>query len=473
MVYHLHMPEFSVSNLADTAAAIARPELSFISILGYAFFAFVIGLILTPWFINFLRVNKLGKQLRVETTDGREAAIFRQFHQKKFGTPTMGGILIWSSILLTILISRILSLTGVVENSLLQRGEVYIPLISLVAFGILGAIDDYLNIVGTDEKKIRDMVPALRVFFAFTLLLAAAGLAFIFSPPEVPITLVSPYTLLYQNLVDRLGMAGYVLFLVVFLAPAVFLLLARRKSDEALMRFLVKQGAKKGLAVLPKITSLLVISLLGALWFSVKLERDAIDIPFYGLLSLSQIPVPGVGLMDLSWIYILIFVFIVIGTANAVNVTDGLDGLASGLLVIAFGSFGLLAYLQGLFILSAFCAVTVGAIAAFLWHNVPPALFFMGDTGSLALGGTLGVIALMTDQVLILPMLGFVFVIEMLSVIIQLTSKRFRGGKKVFKAAPIHHHFEALEWGESKVTMRLWIIGALFAFVGIIVAVVG
>jgi len=156
-----------------------------------------------------------------------------------------------------------------------------------------------------------------------------------------------------------------------------------------------------------------------------------------------------------------------------VNVTDGLDGLAGGLLVIAFLSFSVIAYLSGNVVLAGFCTVTAGAIAAFLWHNVPPALFFMGDTGSLALGGMLGVIALMTDSILILPLVGFVFVIEMLSVIIQLTSKKYRGGKKVFKAAPIHHHFEALEWGESKVTMRLWIIGAFFAFLGILIGVLG
>jgi phospho-N-acetylmuramoyl-pentapeptide-transferase len=450
-----------------------RPELSLMSILGYAFFAFLIGLLLTPWFINFLRLNKLGKQLRVETVDGREASIFRQYHQKKFGTPTMGGILIWGSILFTVLFSRLLSLMGIVESSLLQRGEVYIPLISLVMFGILGAIDDYINIVGSDEKKIREIVPALRVFFAGSILLAGIGVALILSPADTPIGLSSPYALFYQNIVQIAGIGGFVAFLVVFIVPALILLFARQKTNEVLQNFLVKQGAKKGLAVIPKITSLLLISLIGALWFSFKLERDAIDIPFYGLLMLNQVPVPGVGIMDLSWLYVLIFIFVVIGTANAVNVTDGLDGLAGGLLVIAFGSFALLAYVQGLYILSAFCAVTVGAIAAFLWHNVPPALFYMGDTGALALGGTLGIIALMTDQVLILPLVGFVFVMEMLSVIIQLTSKKLRGGKKIFKAAPIHHHFEALEWGKSKVTMRMWIIGAFFAFIGIIVAVIG
>lgn len=344
------------------------PQVSLVAILGYACFAFLLGLGLTPWFIQFLRSNKLGKQLRVETVDGRDASVFRKYHQNKFGTPTMGGLLIWGSILVTVLFSRLLAYTGFVDFSLLQRREVYLPLFTLVSMGILGVVDDYFNIAGF--------------------------------------------------------------------------------------------GKKKGLDVLPKITTLFIISAVGAYWFYVKLGYDQIHIPY-------------VGDVELGMWYVPFFMFILIGTANAVNVTDGLDGLAGGLLIIAFGSFALLAYLNGMYVLCAFCAVTVGAIGAFLWHNVPPALFFMGDTGSLALGGTLGVIALMTDTVLVLPFIGFVFLIEMLSVIIQLTSKKFRGGKKVFKAAPIHHHFEALEWGESKVTMRLWIIGAIFAFLGIIVGLVG
>lgn len=341
-----------------------RPWISLIAILIYAFGAFALGLLLTPWFVEFLRRNRVGKQLRVETVDGRDPTIFRTYHEKKFGTPTMGGLLIWGSILLTVLFSRVLSFFGVVEYSLLGRGQVYLPLFVLVSLGVLGAIDDYLNIKGV--------------------------------------------------------------------------------------------GKKKGLEVLPKLISLTALSVIGAWWFVTKLEINSITIPFYG-------PV------DVGWWYIPIFLFIIVGTANAVNVTDGLDGLAGGLLVIAFGAFGILAYLSGLHVLAGFCAVCVGAIAAFLWHNVPPAQFFMGDTGSLALGGTLGLIALMTDKVLILPLVGFVFVIEMLSVIIQLTSKKLRGGKKIFRAAPLHHHFEALEWGESKVTMRLWIVGAFIAMLGIIV----
>ena len=341
-----------------------RPDLSLPAVFSYAAIAFAIVLALTPWFVRFLRVNKLGKQLRVETVDGQDPTVFRTYHQKKFGTPTMGGLLIWGAILLTVLLSRALSYFGFVEHGLLQRGQVYLPLFVLVCLGILGAVDDYLNICGV--------------------------------------------------------------------------------------------GKKRGLDVLPKITSLLLISTLAALWFYFKLGYDTVHIPFWGDITV-------------GWLYIPIFIFVIVGTANAVNVTDGLDGLAGGLLVIAFSAFGILAYVKGLSVLSVFCAVCVGAIAAFLWHNVPPALFFMGDTGALALGGALAVIAMMTDQVLILPLVGAVFVIEMLSVIIQLLSKRLRGGRKVFRAAPLHHHFEALEWGESKVTMRFWIIGAFCAALGVIV----
>lgn len=345
-----------------------RPEVSVYAMLLYAGFAFSLGLALTPSFLRFLRKNRLGKQLRVETIDGRDPAIFRTYHESKFGTPTMGGILIWGSILATVFFSRTLSYFGFLENSLLSRGQVYLPLFTMIALGLLGGLDDFFNVKGI--------------------------------------------------------------------------------------------GSKRGLDVLPKIIALLLISTVGAIWFYAKLEYDSLNVPFFGSVDVG------------AW-YIPIFIFVLVGTANAVNVTDGLDGLAAGLLIIAFASFGFLASLSGLSVLAAFCAVCVGAIAAFLWHNVPPALFFMGDTGSLALGGTLAVMAMMIDQVFVLPLIGFVFVIEMLSVIIQLSSKKLRHGKKVFLAAPLHHHLEALQWGESKVTMRLWIVGSFFAVLGVLVAVLG
>lgn len=350
-----------------------RPAISLLEILVYSFAAFLIALILTKPFVQLLHRYKLGKKLRAQAVDGGSASVFLTYHQAKSGTPTMGGILIWGSILLTVLVTRGLSLQGVIEHSLLQRGQVYIPLAVLIGFGILGAVDDYFNIRGI--------------------------------------------------------------------------------------------GKNRGLNALPKLLVLLFMSSLAAGWFYFRLNYHTIAIPFGAAVGLPHT-------LDLGWLYVPFFIFVVIGTANAVNVTDGLDGLASGLLIIAFSAFGIVAYLSGLYVLAAFCGVVVGALAAFLWHNIPPAIFIMGDTGSLALGGTLAVMAFMVNHVLILPLIGFVFVIEMLSVIIQLTSKRFFK-RKVFTSAPFHHHLEALNWGESKVTMRLWIVGVFMAFLGVLVGMYG
>ena len=427
----------------------ARPDISLLGILEYATIAFAVVLFLTPWFVSFLRKNNIGKQLRVETVDGKDPAIFRTYHQSKFGTPTMGGLLIWGGIFVTVFLSRLLASLGLVSHSLLQRGQFYLPLFVLFTLGILGAVDDYLNIIGADEARLRKAMGRIKsAVLASAVVVIPVGLYFFVGYLKSPAT--------SETISLTSGLIGVAIWYAFFLMVMILFALSGAVLDDSLRKILLGQRRKGGLGVMPKIVSLLVLSFMGALWFYFKLDINQIHVPYVGNVT--------VGL----W-YIPIFVFIVVGTANAVNFTDGLDGLAGGLLVIAFGAFGILAYVQGLFILSAFCAVCVGAIAAFLWHNVPPALFFMGDTGSLALGGTLAVIAMMINQPLILPLVGFVFVIEMLSVIIQLTSKKFRNGKKVFKAAPIHHHFEALGWGESKVTMRLWIVGGFAALLGIIV----
>lgn len=435
-----------------------RPDVSLLAILGYAFIAFLIGLLLTPQFVKFLRKNRLGKQLRVETVDGREASIFRKYHEKKFGTPTMGGILIWGSIVLTIALSRLLSVYGFVDSSLLQRGQVYLPLIMLLSLGVLGAIDDYLNVIGNDEASWKKGLKTIRVVFAVSWILLLG----LFGYELWSVGLTG----LLQNPHDFGPLAVVALYVLALTAIGSGIIVA----DDVMKRLrpgsAAQQKKKGGLGVLPKVTSLFVISALAGTWFYFKNNYDSIAIPFASTLGLPAELQIGI------W-FIPLFVFIVIGTANAVNVTDGLDGLAGGLLVIAFGGFGVIAFFMGLSVLAAFCAVTAGAIAAFLWHNVPPALFYMGDTGSLALGGALGVVAIMLDRVLLLPLIGFIFLIEMLSVLIQLTSKKLRGGKKIFRAAPIHHHFEALEWGESKVTMRFWIIGAFAAFLAIVIGIYG
>lgn len=339
-----------------------------ILIFGSTTLAFIIAMALTPWFHKQLIKFKIGKQIREEAFSGGKSSLFSALHAKKSGTPTMGGILIWSTILIVVAISMILQHFGIFGQSLFSREETWIPLFTLLTCGILGAIDDYLNVKGI--------------------------------------------------------------------------------------------GKHKGLSGKLKMFWLIIFSAAGAWWFHNKLGYTSIGLP-----------IPGMEAWEVGIWYIPIFIFIIVATANSVNFTDGLDGLASGPLLFAFGSFGILAYTQGLLILAALCGVICGAVLAFLWFNVPPALFYMGDTGSLSLGATLGVTAMLVDQALILPIVGFIFVIETLSIIIQLTSKKLFG-RKVFHIAPIHHHFEHIGWKEYTVVMRFWIIGGIMACLGTILGLI-
>ncbi len=340
-----------------------------ILIAGSGTLAFIISLILTPWFTKQLIKFKIGKQIREVALSGEKSSLFSELHAKKSGTPTMGGILIWGTVIFVVLISAIFNKVGFFNHSLFNRKETWIPLFTLVTCGILGAVDDYFNVKGI--------------------------------------------------------------------------------------------GKTKGLSAKLKLIWLTLFSAVGAWWFTSKLGFNSIEIP-----------IPGVE----SWhigvtAYFFVFILVIISTANAVNFTDGLDGLASGLLIMSFGAFGIIAYTKGLLILATLCAVIVGAQTAFLWFNIPPAKFYMGDTGSMALGATLGVIAMLTQQTLILPIIGFIFVIETLSVIIQLTSKKLFK-KKVFKIAPIHHHFEKSGWAEFTVVMRFWIVGGIMATFGTILGLI-
>ncbi len=340
-----------------------------ILIFGSGTLAFIIAIILTPWFHSQLIKFKIGKQIRENALSGEKSSLFAELHAKKAGTPTMGGLLIWGTIVIVIIISMLFKEMGFFKYSLFSREETYIPLFTLITCGVLGAVDDYLNVKGI--------------------------------------------------------------------------------------------GRTKGLSAKLKLIWLTLFAGVGAWWFTSKLGFSTIEMPIPGFAELE------VGVIG----YSLIFIFIIIATANAVNFTDGLDGLASGLLIMAFGSFGIIAYAEGLFILATFCSVIAGALLAFLWFNIPPAKFYMGDTGSLALGATLGVIAMLTGQTLTLPLIGFIFVIEALSVIIQLTSKKYFG-RKVFKIAPIHHHFEKSGWAEFTVVMRFWIVGGIMASFGTILGLI-
>jgi len=318
--------------------------------------AFIIAIIWTPLFTDFLYRNRLGKKIRKTGFDETSAPIFYKLHKDKADTPTMGGLLVWvTAAVITLLFN-------------LSRAGTWLPLFALVATGIIGAIDDLANIRGGGPHGI--------------------GLRFRF-----------------------------------------------------------------------KLLIYLTIALVGAWWFFFKLGWDVFH-------------VPGVGDFFLGYWYIPIFILTIVFMAFAVNETDGLDGLAGGTLALAFTSYGIIALVQGKVTLAAFCGTITGALLAFLWFNIYPARFFMGDTGSMSLGMTLGVIAFLTNSVAVLPVIGFVFMIEALSVMIQIFAKKLFK-KKVFLSAPLHHHLEALGWPEAKVTMRFWIISAVMAVIGMMIALIG
>lgn len=214
-----------------------------------------------------------------------------------------------------------------------------------------------------------------------------------------------------------------------------------------------------GLRMKYKLIVYTIIAGFGAWWFYYKLGWDMIHIP-------------GVGDFTLSFWYIPLFIFVIVATAFSVNEADGLDGLAGGILLACFGAYGVIAFIQGKIELAAFCGVIAGALLAFLWFNIYPARFFMGDTGAMSLGTTLGIIAMLTNSALVLPIIGFPLVVESLSVIVQLTSKKIFK-KKIFKSTPIHHHFEASGWPETKVTMRFWIIAFVSASLGLVIGLIG
>lgn len=324
--------------------------------------SFIAAMLLTPLLSHFLYKYKMGKQIRTEG-----APIFAQMHQKKVGTPTMGGILIWAVTVLMAVLIWLLSLVfdGVWKYlNFVSRPQTYLPLFSLLVAAIIGFADDLMGVL-------------------------------------------------------HLGPKG------------------------------------GGLKVRHKILLFAIIAAVGAWWFYFKLGFNFIHIPFLGNIVLGP------------W-YILIFFFVIIATAFSTNEVDGLDGLAGGVLLFAYLALCVIAFVQGKYDLAVMTGIIAGALMAFLWFNIYPARFFMGDTGSMALGITLGILVMLTNSALLLPFFGFILVVESLSVIIQKISKKIRH-KKVFLSTPIHHHFEAIGWPETKITMRFWILSAVATAFGLII----
>ncbi|MDB5160895.1 MAG: mraY [Candidatus Saccharibacteria bacterium] len=219
-------------------------------------------------------------------------------------------------------------------------------------------------------------------------------------------------------------------------------------------------GGIAGMRAKVKSLFLLAIAFVGGWWFYSKLGVDTLHIPFFHTWHIGLLIIP-------------LFMLVIYSTANAVNISDGLDGLAGGLSAIAFGAYALISLVEHKYGLAGFCMTILGALLSYTWFNIYPARFFMGDVGSFALGTALGVVAMLTGTVLLLPVIGLVFVVEAGSVALQLLSKKFRNGKKIFISTPIHHHFEAIGWPETKITMRFWVIGQISAFVGLILFLLG
>ncbi len=222
-------------------------------------------------------------------------------------------------------------------------------------------------------------------------------------------------------------------------------------------------GSGRGAAGLRGPVKFALITIVGLTlgwFFAFRLGWTTMLVPFIGNIEIGAFAVT------------LIFAFAIVATSNAVNISDGLDGLSGGLSMIAYGSFGIIALFQGNMLLFGFCLTVVGWLFSYVWFNVPPARFMMGDTGSFALGAGLGVVAMMTNSFLLLPIIGLPFVIETGSSLIQLIAKKFFH-KKVFISAPLHHHLEAKGWGEAKIVMRFWIIAGVCAIFGMFLAATG
>lgn len=339
-----------------------------VRILGFAFVAFVVAMAITPYWTNILFKYRLGKQIRTEN-----APVFISMHKSKEGTPTMGGVIIWGTLLIIVLALAI--------------AEKFFP----------GSLAEKLNFISRSQT-----------------LLPLGVLAF--------------------SAIIGLG-------------------------DDIMGVFHIGSNGG-GLKMRYRIILYTLVAIVGAMWFFFKLDWDLIKVPFLGTFNVD------------GW-YIPFSIFVIVATSFSVNESDGLDGLAGGLMLTAFAGYGAIAFFEGRYELATFCAVIVGALVSFLWFNIHPARFFMGDTGAMSLGVTLAVIAMLTNAALVLPFIAFVPMVESASVIIQVLSKKLRKGKKVFLSAPIHHHFQAKGWPETKVTERFWIISGVMGIIGIIIQLLG
>ena len=338
-------------------------------------FAFFLGIFITPLATHFFYKHKMWKKKnRTEDVPLQDFKnVFKERESNEVSVPCVGGIIVWVSVLITILLFTLFSYifpdTIFAKLNFLSRSQTFIPIAMLLLGSLFGLVDDILEIVGKSK------ITRNSHWYTFV-----------------------------------------------------------------------------------KILLVLVLGFIVGWWFFYKLGITGIHIPFNGIWELGILIIP--------------FVMLVMLSTFSGGVIDGLDGLSGGVLSSIFGAYSTVAFLNNQIDLATFCGVTTGAILAFLWFNIPPARFYMGETGIMGLTITLATLAFLTDSVLILPVIAMPLVITSGSDILQILSKKLRNGKKIFRIAPVHHHFEAIGWPSYKVTMRYWILSIIFAIIGIILVVI-
>ena len=341
--------------------------------------SFLLGIALSPLLTHYLYRYRMWKKSggKIDYA-GKEAVIFNSLHKEtESGTPRLGGIIVWGSAALTVilfwLLARILPTDSFLKLDFLSRSQTWLPLFTLCLGAVIGLVDDLFEIRGGQAN------------------------------------------------------AGQI---------------------------------SGGLSLSIRLTAVTLISLFVGWWFYVKLGMDTVVLP-------------GGYTLDFGPFFILFFVLTTL-FLYAGGIIDGIDGLAGGIFASIFSAYAVIAFYQSEINLAAFCATVTGALLAFLWFNIPPARFYMSETGTMGLTITIAVVAFLTEKggaygVAALPLIALPLVLTVLSVILQVWSKRLRG-KKIFLVAPLHHHFEALGWPGYKVTMRYWVIGIISAVMGVIVA---
>lgn len=345
-----------------------------IKIFGLFAFSFFIAIAFTPLLTHYLYKHKMWKKsVRTKTFSGDDAPITSALYKDKdVGTPRMGGVLIWASVLIiTILfygLSKIFPYDLNQKLNFLSRDQTWIPIFGLMIGSLIGLADDFFVIF------------------------------------------------------NRGGYNG------------------------------------GGISFSKRISLVFLMGLAGALWFYYKLGMIGVFVPFFGEI-----------ILGLFFIPFFIFVMIIIFTGGVI---DGMDGLSGAIFAAIFAAYGGIAYFQNQINIAAFCGIVAGSVLAFLWFNISPARFYMGETGILGLTTALTAVAFLTDAVIVLPVIAFPLFAATGSSSLQILSKKYLG-RKIFRAAPIHHHFQSLGWPDCKVVMRFWIISIVLAMIGMVVALAG